>query len=101
MSSVTFAEFQAADRRLAILRALESAAAYTVNALLLGRFLEAVGHAVSADRLAQDLAWLAEQGLLQLADAQGLKVATLTPRGADVATGRATVPGVQRPAPGW
>jgi hypothetical protein len=101
MSSMNFAEFQAQDRRLAILRALEAAAGYTINALLLGRYLAAVGHAVSADRLAQDLAWLDEQALVQLAAAQGVQVATLTPRGSDVATGRATVPGVQRPAPGF
>lgn len=100
---MNFAEFQAQDRRLAILRALLEAAQYRINSLLLQRYLEAVGHAVSKDRLAQDLAWLAEQGLVKLeaADAAGLQVAELLPRGQDVAQGRATVPGVQRPAPGY
>lgn len=101
MPQVSFAEFQAQDRRLAILRALECAAGYTANELLLGRFLSAVGHAVSADRLAQDIRWLAEAGLVSDTSGEGLLVATLTPRGADVAAGRATAHGVQRPAPGY
>ncbi len=45
------------------------------------------------------LAWLAEQGLVENDDMGGLVVATLTQRGADVAQGRVTVPGVKRPTP--
>jgi hypothetical protein len=101
MPQVSFAEFQAQDRRLCILKALESAAGYTCNELLLGRFLAAVGHAVSADRLSQDILWLAEAGLVSKTTGEGLLVATLTTRGADVAAGRATAHGVQRPAPGY
>lgn len=89
------------DRRLVLLRALQAAAQYRTNALLLRRYCEAVGHAVSADRLEQDLAWLAEQGLAQLQKAGGVTVAVLTPRGQDVATGAAQVPGVARPQPGF
>lgn len=101
--TMSYAELQAQDRRLAILRGLLEAVQYRINSFLLQRYLQAVGHAVSTDRLAQDLAWLAEQGLIKLeaADAAGLQVAELLPRGADVAEGRATVPGVQRPAPGY
>lgn len=95
-----FSDFQDQDRRLVLLRALEHAAQYRANAYLLRRYCEAVGHTVSTDRLAADLAWLAEQGLLDLSEAQGVQVATLTARGLDVATGRAHVPGVQRPQPG-
>lgn len=95
-----FSDFQEQDRRLVLLRALEHAAQYRANDFLLRRYCEAVGHTVSSDRLAADLAWLAEQGLLVLADAQGVRVATLTVRGLDVAAGRAHVPGVQRPQPG-
>lgn len=96
-----FSDFQEQDRRLVLLRALEHAAQYRANAYLLRRFCEAVGHTVSTDRLAADLAWLAEQGLLDLGEAQGVQVATLKARGLDVATGRAQVPGVQRPQPGF
>jgi hypothetical protein len=97
---MNFAIFQQADRRLVILRGLEHAAQYRANALLLRRYCQAVGHTVSADVIASDLAWLAEQGLIELQPCEGVDVATLTVRGADVATGRAHVPGVQRPEPG-
>lgn len=97
---MNFDQFQTEDRRLVVLRALEHAAQYRANAYLLRRYCEAVGHTVSSDKLATDLAWLHEQGLVELVTEQGVQVATLTVRGLDVATGRAQVPGVQRPAPG-
>lgn len=96
---MNFSEFEAQDRRLVLLRALEHAAQYRANAMLLRRYGEALGHVISADRMEQDLSWLREQGLIETEDNAGLTVATLTMRGLDVATGRATVPGVQRPAP--
>ena len=96
---MSFAEYQTTDRRLVLLKGLESAAQYRANAYLLRHFADSVGHVVSADRIEQDLAWLKEQGLITL-ETQPITVATLTERGLDVATGRAVVPGVQRPAPG-
>jgi hypothetical protein len=95
-----FADFQAADRRLVLLRGLEPCVLFTANAFLLRTFAESVGHVVSADTIETDLAWLAEQGLLTVNRSGGVTVATLTTRGLDVATGRATVPGVKRPEPG-
>jgi hypothetical protein len=97
---MSFAEYQTADRRLVLLKALESAAQYRANAYLLRRFADSLGHVVSADRIEQDLAWLAEQGLVTVEKTLEVTVATLTARGQDVATGRARVPGVQQPAPG-
>jgi hypothetical protein len=98
---MSYAQFVLEDRRLVLLRALLECAQYTSNAFLLQRFSEQMGHAVSSDVLATDLAWLAEQGLLATRQADGVLLATLGQRGADVATGRATVPGVKRPAPGY
>lgn len=95
-----FAAFQEEDRRLVLLKALESAAQYRTNAFLLRRFAESVGHVVGADRLEQDLAWLGEQGLVGVEHTQGVTVATLTARGLDVATGRTRTPGVAVPQPG-
>ena len=95
-----YAQFETEDRRLVILRALLSAVQYKANAYLLRRFCNGIGHTVSADRLEQDLAWLKEQSLVELESAGGVSVATLTQRGADVAEGNTTVPGVQRPQPG-
>jgi hypothetical protein len=94
-----FADFQQADRRLVILKALEAAAQYRANLLLLRRYCDALGHVVSSDRIAADMAWLAEQGLVEHDSSGPVGVATLTARGLDVATGRAEVPGVQRPQP--
>lgn len=97
---MSFAEFQEQDRRLTLLKALENAAQYRANAFLLRRFCDSFAHVVSADRIEQDLAWLAEQGLVAIERPQGVTVATLTARGLDVATGRTKVPGVQQPQPG-
>lgn len=97
---MNFAAFQEHDRRLVILRALQSAAQYRANAFLLRRFCDSLGHVVGADRIAADLAWLRDSGLVALAQEAEVCVATLTVRGLDVATGRTTVPGVQTPQPG-
>jgi hypothetical protein len=95
----SFEEFQTQDRRLVVLKGLASSAQYRANALLLRRYCDAVGHVVSADRIEQDIAWLAEQGLVEATRGQ-ITVATLTARGLDVADGRTRVPGVQQPQPG-
>ncbi len=87
------------DRRLVILRILEEDPGYSQNESVLQTCLDALGHGVSRDRVVTDLTWLAEQGLVTIEDVMSVKVATLTPRGADAATGRATIPGVKRPGP--
>lgn len=97
----TFADFQTEDRRLVLLRGLASCAQYRANAILLRHFCGAVAHVVSADRIEQDIAWLHEQGLAVRDRVHGVTVATLTVRGLDVATGAASVPGVQKPQPGF
>ncbi len=99
MSGPSFSDFEAQDRRLVLLRALQNAAQYKANAYLLRRFCEHLGHVASEDRIAADLAWLQEQGLVVLDEHMGVTVANLTPRGLDVAAGSATVPGVARPRP--
>lgn len=95
-----FDQFETEDRRLVLLRGLENAAQYRANAYLLRRYCEALGHVVSSDRIEQDLAWLAEQGLVERTQAAGVTVVTLTVRGLDVANGSTRVPGVQPPRPG-
>lgn len=95
-------EFVAEDRRLAILRFLAEDSDYSLNDSVLQTALGHVGHGVSRDVLRNDLAWLSEQGLATVEQVMGGKVAVarLTDRGADVAAGRAVVPGVKRPTPG-
>ena len=96
---MSFAELLTADIRLVILRALEEDAGYSHNESILQSVLEAFGHIASRDRVRTELHWLKEQGLVVLKDVMGIQVATLTARGADVALGRAVVPGVKRPRP--
>jgi hypothetical protein len=92
-----FAAFVAEDRRLVILRVLAEMPAYRSNSFLLHTLLAKWGHEPSVDQVKGDLAWLQEQGLLAFQDVEGVYIATLTTRGADVAAGRAVVPGVKRP----
>jgi hypothetical protein len=88
------------DRRLVILRCLESVPEYTVNSKVLSLAIEDQGHMVNNDILMSDLAWLTEQGLITTAKPyHDLMVLKLTLRGLDVAEGKATVPGVKRPDP--
>ena len=96
----SFAQMVAADRRLLILKALAAAAEYTAARRLLIAFLSSWGRRVSSDVVAGDLAWLAEQGLVELRNAGEESIGKLTDRGLDVAEGRANCPGVRRPAPG-
>jgi hypothetical protein len=85
--------------RLSILRTLENAPAYRANDSVIRDTLGRFGLASSRDEIRTALAWLAEQGLVELEEVGPYAVGTLTSRGADVASGAARVPGVKRPAP--
>lgn len=87
--------------RLALLRVLDDQPGCKANSSVLHSAMETMGFAVTRDAVRGALAWLAEQGLATSAETSmpGLWIATLTERGGDVASGRARVPGVQRPTP--
>lgn len=88
------------DRRLSLLLMLAETPGYRANAFLLrDAIAEVYGHDASIDQVKTDVAWLAEQGLVSQAITGEVVMAALTARGADVAAGRATVPGVKRPMP--
>lgn len=89
----------AENRRLATLRVLASAPAHTLNDSVLQTALERLGHVVSRDQIRTDLAWLAEQLLVELETVESVTVARLRQRGLDVAEGRAVAPGVKKPGP--
>ncbi|WP_074020635.1 MULTISPECIES: hypothetical protein [Xenorhabdus] len=91
-------EILTADQRLVLLRSLTECGG-DANESVLQTCLDAYGHRISRDGVRSHLSWLAEQGLCALNDVAGCLVATLTGRGADVAEGRSTVPGVKRPRP--
>lgn len=96
---MSFAELVTSDIRLVILRALEQDLGYSHNESIIHAILEKFGHKCSRDMVRTQLAWLQEQALVSIDDVSGIYVATITQRGADVATGAATVPGVKRPSP--
>lgn len=88
------------DARLVLLRSLAEDPDYRLNESLLQTILDQFGHAMSRDRIRTELRWLEEQGLISVELVAGVTmVATLTTRGADVASGRARVDGVKRPSP--
>jgi len=89
-----------AHLRLSILRTLAGAEGYTANSSIIATVAVEFGLVTSRDRIKTELGWLAEQGLTANRPVGALIVATLTERGLDVAEGRATQHGVQRPSPG-
>lgn len=97
---MTYQQTITADRRLSLLLVLTETPGYRANAFLLrDAIAEIYGHDASVDQVRTDIAWLAEQGLVTAQTHGEVTMATLTTRGADVAAGRATVPGVKRPMP--
>lgn len=95
-----YADLVTEHGRLSILRLLADQSGYEANCSVLKDGLEL--YAVirwSRDRVRSEVAWLAEQGLVKSRQAGNLTVATLTQRGADVADGTSTTPGVKRPSP--
>ncbi len=95
-----FQQHIAEDQRLVILRLLLEAQGYDLNSAILQTALAQFGHRPSRDQLHTALTWLSEQGLVTVHTTASIMVATLTSKGADVAEGRAHVPGVKKPSPG-
>lgn len=96
---MNFSALLDADIRLVVLRTLAEDSDYSQNEYVLGDVLALFGHRVSRDKLRTELAWLAEQSLITIEETGGVMVTRLTSRGADVACGAGTCPGVKRPRP--
>lgn len=94
-----YSETLSRHRRLAILRYLEEAPDYSANSSILSDVLRGLGITSTHDMVLTDLHWLKEQGFATIEDMGSLAIATVTPRGVEVATGAALHPGVQRPRP--
>ncbi len=96
-----YADFLREDQRLALLRLLAEMPSYRSNSSVLVSVMRTWGHDMSRDQVKTELTWLGEQGLLKVEDnLETVLVVALTERGADVAAGRVTQPGVKRPGPG-
>jgi hypothetical protein len=94
---MSYSDNIAAARRLAILLALYFAPGYTLNRAALRNQVELTGYVTGADKMAAEIAWLAEMGLVEQLEMDAVR---LTDRGEDVALGRSQTPGVRRPSPG-
>lgn len=95
-----YADFTAADRRLAVLKLLVQAPAGTANEYVLRDGLGRFGHNPATGELRADFAWLEQEATVVIQKPGGVWVLTLTALGDDVAAGRANAPGIKRPRPG-
>jgi Fe2+ or Zn2+ uptake regulation protein len=86
--------------RITILKMLVDDPDYTMNDSIITDLMPDFGHSPSRDQVRTELSWLKDQGLVQYDNHPRIIIASLTQRGADVALGRTTVPGVKRPSPG-
>ena len=86
-------------RRLELLRYLAQAPAYEAGGQVLRLHCRQIGVPSSESQIDAALAWLEEQGLLQLRRIGEDVVARVTRRGREAADGIVTVPGVMRPDP--
>lgn len=95
----TFADLRRRQRRLVILQLLDACEGREASDELIFKALPESGLASSADSVRADLAWLEEQGLVNMRESEGITFGKITARGSDVAHDRAHVPGVERPGP--
>jgi Fe2+ or Zn2+ uptake regulation protein len=86
-------------QRLVVLRLLAEDTGYDLNESILHDGINAVGLSISRDALRVELAWLEEQGLIELSKVGSIQIAKLTQRGLDAAEGRVKIPGIKRPSP--
>lgn len=86
--------------RLAILRHLNEAPAYSANDSFLYGLVNRLGLTATRDQIRTALTWLSQQGLVETETIASVMVATITQSGIEVAAGRSIVPGIQRPSPG-
>src|SRR4051812_12149553 len=95
----SFAELRRRQRRLVMLQLLDACEGREASDDLIFKALPASGLASSVDAVRADLAWLDEQGLVNVRESEGVTFGKITARGSDVASDRAHVPGVERPGP--
>lgn len=97
---MSYAKLEAEHIRLAILQVLQQDTDYAHNEHILLGALDQLGHHLSQDRLRAECHWLAALGLIEVDQvARSVWVMRLARPGYDIATGRATVPGVAHPLP--
>ncbi|MBM3617511.1 MAG: ArsR family transcriptional regulator [Alphaproteobacteria bacterium] len=97
---MSYNEFMAANRRITVLRLLKDVGG-SANDSIIQQTLEQFGFSrVSSDTIAEDLAFLEKAELVVLETVGTVTVAKIRRRGVEVAEGRVTVEGVQKPSVG-
>lgn len=100
---MSFSEYMALDRRLALLRFLDEAPERKLNVAVIQTALDGVAHPVSRDVIEADMVLLEEHGFLRIERLPmltgNLLIGHLTEAGCDVANGRRRSPVVARPKP--
>ena len=94
-----FAEFQARDARLVILKELAGQTDGRLNESVLVYALESFGHRASRDYVRTQLRKLAEVDAVRIGEIGSVMVATLTRAGQDHVERRSILEGVARPSP--
>lgn len=89
-------------RRIAILRHLHQSVEYTSNVSILADVLCGLGITSTRDQVVTEIVWLGENDFVEFTDhGAGFFVVVATGRGIEIATNRATHPGIQRPSAGF
>lgn len=95
-----FADVYGEHIRLSVLRLLDAQPAYCANDSVLTMSVQQLGLSCTRAQMRDHLSWLADvRTVTLLKPADGVIVATLTERGADIAHGRTSTPGIARPSP--
>lgn len=98
--SQTYGDYMMEHVRLSVLRLLAEMPTYSANDSVLNTAVSALGLPCTRDQMRGQIAWLKDMRLVTVIEPMaGVSVATLTERGGDIAAGRSTIPGVQRPSP--
>jgi hypothetical protein len=100
MKEKSYRDIVTEEQRLVILRLLDEDIQGQANSSLLEKGLDALGLTASRDLVHTQLAWLAEQGLIEVESLRTVMIARLTSRGRAVAQRKAAVPGVARSTSG-
>lgn|GEM_PF-2073899 len=100
---MSFSEYMAKDRRLALLRFLDDAPERKLNIAVIQTALDGVAHSVSRDIIETDMELLEEHGFVRIERlplrSGELLIGHLTEAGCDAANGRRRSPVVARPKP--
>ena len=95
----SYAQYEAEDGRLVILKELTRQTDGRLNETIMMRVLDAFGHRWSREKVRTEMRKLEEIGAVQLAEAGTILIASITRAGLDHVERRSVIEGVARPSP--